>query len=315
MTIKPQELAELKPAMTPMQLLDQAVSKGAQVETLERLLALQERWEKNQAKKAFDSAMADAKSELPTIFKNREVDFTSQKGRTNYRYEDLAGIAEKVEPILAKNGLSFRYRTQNNATAVTVTCVVSHRDGHSEENSLSAGLDISGNKNSIQAIGSTVTYLQRYTLKAALGLSASNDDDGISLNKKSKAKTKTVTSNEGPKELAQPEPDDMDDSELRYEQDSQPPNKEEKEAPAEAKAAPAKPSPKPQAGAADLFAKLSQPAQMYAAQLDKAAEQGLSRLSEMWAKLHPRYQKELEPLKVEWKLIAQAADEANERMK
>ena len=58
-----------------------------------------------------------------------------------------------------------------------MTCVLAHRDGHSEEPSLAAGRDESGNKNSIQAIGSTVTYLQRMTLKAALGLAASERDD------------------------------------------------------------------------------------------------------------------------------------------
>ena len=61
-----------------------------------------------------------------------------------------------------------------------MTCILSHRDGHSEETTLSAGRDDSGNKNSIQAVGSTVTFLQRYTLKAALGLAAAEDDDGKS---------------------------------------------------------------------------------------------------------------------------------------
>ena len=63
---------------------------------------------------------------------------------------------------------------------VSVTCIIAHRDGHSEENTLSAGRDDSGKKNSIQSIGSTITYLQRYTLKSALGLAASADDDGRS---------------------------------------------------------------------------------------------------------------------------------------
>jgi len=84
-----------------------------------------------------------------------------------------------VSPILAKHGLSYRYRTTSVPNEpVTVTCIVSHRDGHFEENTLCAGRDDSGNKNSIQAIGSTSTYLQRMTLKAALGLAVSNDDDG-----------------------------------------------------------------------------------------------------------------------------------------
>jgi hypothetical protein len=163
---------------TPMAMIDRALSSNASPETLERLLALQERWEASQARKAFDEAMANAKAEIPTIKKNRGVDFTSAKGRTNYKYEDLAEVARTVNPILSKFGLSYRFRTSSGAgEPISVTCVVSHRLGYSEENTLTAGRDESGNKNSIQAIGSTLTYLQRMTLKAALGLAAAEDDD------------------------------------------------------------------------------------------------------------------------------------------
>lgn len=166
---------------TPMEMLQTALTNGATPEMMKSLMDLQERWEKNQGRKAFDEAMAAAKSEIPVINKNREVDFTSSKGRTHYRHEDLAEIARVVNPILGKHGLSYRFRTTSNANEpVTVTCVVSHRLGYSEENTLSAGRDESGNKNSIQAVGSTLTYLQRMTLKAALGLAASDDDDGKS---------------------------------------------------------------------------------------------------------------------------------------
>lgn len=165
--------------MTPMAMLDRAIAQGAGIETLEKLMGLQERWEANQARKAFDEAMAAAKAEIPTITKNREVDFTSTRGRTNYRHEDLAEIAKTVDSILGRHGLSYRYRVASNVNEpVSVTCIISHRAGHSEETTLSAGRDDSGNKNSIQAVGSAITYLQRYTLKAALGLAASNDDDG-----------------------------------------------------------------------------------------------------------------------------------------
>jgi hypothetical protein len=177
-TKEPQTVTSQSGALTPMEMLDRALSSGAAPETLEKLMNLQERWEKSEARKAFDAAMSAAKAEMPVIFKNREVDFTSQKGRTNYRHEDLAGIARVVDPILTKHGLSYRFRTTSEPNApVTVTIIVSHRLGHSEETTLSAGRDETGNKNSIQAIGSTVTYLQRYTLKAALGLAASADDD------------------------------------------------------------------------------------------------------------------------------------------
>lgn len=168
-------------ALTPMDMVGRAVASGASIEVVEKLMALHERWEANQGRKAFDEAMAAAKAEIPVIFKSREVDFTSTKGRTHYRYEDLAEIAKTINPILGKHGLSYRFRTTSPANEpVTVTCIVSHRQGYSEENTLSAGRDESGNKNSIQAIGSTLTYLQRMTLKAALGLAASSDDDGAS---------------------------------------------------------------------------------------------------------------------------------------
>lgn len=179
---KKQEIVHTIPepqhALTPMDMIDRAVSAGASVESLEKLLALQERWEANQGRKAFDAAISQAKSEIPTIRKNREVDFTSAKGRTNYKHEDMAEIARTVDPVLGRHGLSYRYRTTQENGQITVTCILSHRDGYSEETTLSSTADQSGNKNHIQAVGSAATYLQRYTLKLALGLSASSDDDG-----------------------------------------------------------------------------------------------------------------------------------------
>lgn len=178
-SVIPQDEPQALVPVTPMDMLNRAVQSGASLEMVTKLMDLQDRYKAGQALEAFNEAMASAKAEIPTITKNREVDFTSQKGRTNYRYEDLGNIAKTVQPILAKHGLSYRYRATSNVNEpVTVTCIVSHRAGHFEEITLTAGRDESGNKNSIQAVGSTITYLQRMTLKAALGLAVSNDDDG-----------------------------------------------------------------------------------------------------------------------------------------
>ena len=57
-------------AVTPMDMIDRALVSGAAPETLERLLALQERWEAGQARKAFDAAIAEAKAEIPIVAKN-----------------------------------------------------------------------------------------------------------------------------------------------------------------------------------------------------------------------------------------------------
>lgn len=153
------------------------LNPAADIDKLERMLAMKERLDERNAKIAFADALSTARAEIPPIIKDATVDFTSAKGRTHYQHETLAGIAKQIDPVLSRHGLSYRFRTAQTGGAVSVTCIISHRDGHSEETSLSGSPDVSGNKNGFQAVGSAVTYLQRYTLKAALGLSAEVDDD------------------------------------------------------------------------------------------------------------------------------------------
>lgn len=165
------------PVVTPMEMVQQAVTSGAGLDVVSKLMDLQERWEASQGRKAFDNAVAEAKGEIPPIVKDRKVAYN----QTNYSHESLGQIASIVDPILNRHGLSYRYKASQEGGRVSVTCVLSHRDGYSEETTLSAGADDSGKKNSIQAIGSTTTYLQRYTLKLALGLATTEkDDDGAS---------------------------------------------------------------------------------------------------------------------------------------
>lgn len=165
------ETPQMMPAtLTPMDMIERAVSSGAGIDTIEKLMGLQERWEKNQARKAFDEAVAEAKAEIKPVTRNAT-------GHNSKRYADFASIARAVDPILSRHGLSYRFRSEQNER-INVTCILSHKLGHSEETTLSGPPDTTGNKNAIQAIGSTLTYLQRYSLMQALGLAASNDDDG-----------------------------------------------------------------------------------------------------------------------------------------
>lgn len=157
-------------AMTPMDMLEKAIVSGAGIETLTKLMDLQERFEKNAARKDFDEAIAAAKADISPIGRNAT-------GHNSKRYADFAAIAKAVDPVISKFGLSYRFRTTQ-TDRIHVTCILSHKSGHSEETTLAGPPDASGSKNAIQAIGSTLTYLQRYSLIQALGLAASNDDDG-----------------------------------------------------------------------------------------------------------------------------------------
>lgn len=163
------------PMVTPMTMIERALEKGHSVDVLEKLMELAERNENKIARRAFDAAIASAKAEFKPIHKSGKVSHGA--GKTAFEHETMADIEKAVQGALSRYGIHYRFRTEQ-SDRVTVTCVIAHKDGHSEENSLSGAPDSSGAKNSIQAIGSVVTYLERYTLKAALGLAASNDDDG-----------------------------------------------------------------------------------------------------------------------------------------
>lgn len=177
---KPQVAANAPMALSPMEMVGRALELGVSADILKQMMDLRDREEARNAKIAFTKAVAAAKAEIRPIMKTREVDYTPQgKQRVNYKHEDLAGIEEQVSPILTKHGLHYRFESDNGVDRpLTITCVLEHDDGYSTRTPLSAGADTSGGKNSLQAIASAATYLQRYTLKLALGLSVSHDDDG-----------------------------------------------------------------------------------------------------------------------------------------
>ena len=171
------QLAIAPPPPTPMTLIQLAVSQNADIDKLEKLMELQMRWEANEAKKSFVSAMNAFKAEPPEIIKNRSVSFGV--GKAAYDYASLDQVCTQVTHGLSKHGISHRWRVEQREGIIRVTCILTHDMGHSEETSLEGSAETSGSKNSIQAIGSSVTYLERYSLLAATGLAVKNaDNDG-----------------------------------------------------------------------------------------------------------------------------------------
>ena len=167
----------------PSSLIEMALTNGADekaLEKLEKVLELQERWEANEAKKAYHQAMSDFKENPPDIEKDKTVSYTVQgKGTTTYNHATLANVTNKINSALSKHGLSAAWTTAQDNGTVSVTCKITHSMGHSEETKLSAAPDTTGSKNPIQAIGSTISYLERYTILALTGLATHEmDDDG-----------------------------------------------------------------------------------------------------------------------------------------
>ena len=162
---------------TPADLLAIAVTQNADLEKLSKLMDLQERWEKNEARKKYIKAMAAFKANPPKIAKAIHVKYMTKKGEVEYKHADLAEAAMSIGMALSEHGLSAVWKTNQDKSQISVTCTITHVDGHSESTTISAGPDTSGGKNDLQAIGSTITYLQRYTLLTMTGLAAMGEDD------------------------------------------------------------------------------------------------------------------------------------------
>ena len=170
---------------SPPGLISQALSQNVPIETLERLMDLQERWQTGQAKTSYLKAMSKFQSICPELKKSKKVNYPSKSGgNVKYEYTPLSTITKSIRESLSECGLSYRWEFEDKDNLIICYCIVSHIDGHSEKTFMSAGKDTTGNKNDIQSIGSTRTYLQRYTLIGALGIStADEDNDGRSSDK------------------------------------------------------------------------------------------------------------------------------------
>lgn len=161
---------------TPVDLLRMAISQNQDIEKVTQFV---EWYEKREAKKAFVAAMKQFKANPPVILKNKRVHYATKSGNgvVDYRHATLDHVCDEVIPALSTVGISHAWKVAQDKEFITVICVLTHELGHSEETQMSGFPDTSGDKSPLKAMSSTVTSLERYTLLAACGLAASNDDE------------------------------------------------------------------------------------------------------------------------------------------
>lgn len=151
-----------------------AMNPNVDIDKMERLLQMQERIMERNARAAYSSAFAEMQPELPAIPEHG-------KGHGNITYALWEDINDLIKPVLARYGFGISFQTGRDGPSILVTAILSHRDGHSEQTTMSLPLDTSGSKNAVQAVGSSTSYGKRYTAQALLNLtSRGEDDDGKS---------------------------------------------------------------------------------------------------------------------------------------
>lgn len=170
----PQRNVMAQGAVTPAALLQVAMDQGADLDRLERLMDMQERWEKREAQKAFTEAMVAFKGENIVVTKDRT------NKQHNSMYTSLGQLVSTVTPFLSKHGLSADWDLDQ-SNSITVTCIITHRLGGEKRVKFTAPPDGTGAKNEIQKIKSTITYAKSVTFESACGIAstdANEDDDG-----------------------------------------------------------------------------------------------------------------------------------------
>lgn len=156
-----------------------AVNPNVDIDKMERLFEMRERIEARNAERAYNAALAAMQPELPIIDEQGAI--RNNKDEVQSTYAKWDDINEAIRPVLAKYGFGISFRPGRTTEGLQcVTGVLRHRDGHKEEATITLPVDSSGSKNSVQAIGSSLSYGQRYTAKALLNLTSrkSDDDDG-----------------------------------------------------------------------------------------------------------------------------------------
>lgn len=149
------------------------------MDKMERLLQMQERVMSRNAEQDFNRAMTEAQSKM------RSVAADSNNPQTRSRYASYAALDRAVRPVYTAAGFALSFDTDEGAPDqyVRVVCYVSHQNGYSRKYHVDMPADGKGAKGGdvmtkTHAVGSGVSYGQRYLLKMIFNIAVGEDDDG-----------------------------------------------------------------------------------------------------------------------------------------
>lgn len=124
--------------------------------------------------KAFLKAMLAFQAEVPELPKTATA--KDQNGNT-YHYTPLPEMRKLLQPLLTKHGFVYSWDFKEVNNKIECSCILIHIEGHARISTMTAEKDNTMQLNNVQAVGSTMTYLQRYSFKAVLGLTSADEDN------------------------------------------------------------------------------------------------------------------------------------------
>lgn len=160
--------------LTPISLISKAIENKISPDQLGKLYDLQERFEKNEAAKAFSLALAQFQSRMPVVFKSR----TAKVKDWQYSFASYDDVMRDAAPILADCKIALSFSTEPAQGGIKVTCRVRHGT-HFEDHTLTVPIPAM-TVNDTQRFGAALSYAKRYALCAALNIVVSDEDDDAS---------------------------------------------------------------------------------------------------------------------------------------
>jgi len=188
------------PDNSPAAMMLKAMAQGATLEQVEKMMDLQERWERREAEKAFRESFAAFRGENIIIPKTKHVD---RKGGGSFDQAEYDEVCRRLSPALSKHGFSFRHDVkfgakrwmvdgvENDAPWVYVTCHLEHRAGHTETLLLEGPPGDQSVNTPVQNMQTTASYLKRQSLLAITGTGTGGEDDENKMRKREEATAKT----------------------------------------------------------------------------------------------------------------------------
>jgi len=163
-----------------IQLIERAANNpNVDVDKLERLLGLQERYLSRQAEVAFNAAMQAAQAELPQVLRD------ARNPQTNSKYAKLETVSKVMNPVITSHGFSLSFGTDVSPMPdhYRITCDLSHAAGHTRHYHADVPADATGmkgapNKTPTHAFGSTMSYGRRYLKLLIFDVATTDDNDG-----------------------------------------------------------------------------------------------------------------------------------------
>ncbi|MDE2020415.1 MAG: ERF family protein, partial [Patescibacteria group bacterium] len=169
--------AEKIMTLSPEMLISQAIEKGTDVGTMEKLLAMRRELKAEWSREQYFKAMADFQSECPVIPKSKEGGRTNA-GKVAYHYAPLDVIVFKTKDLIQKHGFSYAIKSETTDSGVKVTCIVNHVAGHQEQSEVEMPYGTKTNVMSeTQKVAATLTFAKRYAFQNAFGILTGDEDN------------------------------------------------------------------------------------------------------------------------------------------